>query len=218
MCRYRASSRCVIRWWVTGITPSAAFEGAPLQHELRTYFAVFATEESDELEQRADDLLAGAAEIQSDLSDPSAVIRDLSRLLDQAEDLLSGLEAHPDGCPPDDQAFMRVITQVVEDIMNTFLERWDGETPDQFQAHDLQRMVDVGLRAGAIGSGAADPGSAQYLQGKAEELVQRQFDTATDQDPKDRAALTHAAVTATMLGYTFDSGQTGQDVCNSGSC
>lgn len=191
----------------------AGFEGAPLSHELRTYFTVFAADLPKEMQDRADDLVEAATAVQRDLDSPAFLVtRDLALLLDDAEELLEDMENAPDSCPPD-PTFMRVITQIVADVMNTFLSRWATEPSDQFQAQDLQRMVAIGLRAGAIGAGAADAGSADHLLAGTEQVLQKQFDEAVAGDSLDLEALQLIAVTATMLDYTFESGVSGSDIC-----
>jgi hypothetical protein len=171
------------------------------------------TNSLSELESRLEDLMERGVEIQGDLSrDPIIIAGDLASLLLEAEELLEDIAAHPDDCPPD-PSFLRLITQVVADVTNTFLNQWANEEPDFLQAIELQRFVEVGLRAGAIGAGAADPAAGEYLQAKAEQILQRQFDQIRAQEPLDETDLAIVAVTATMLGYTFDTGISGPDIC-----
>lgn len=188
-------------------------EDTPLDHALRTYFVVFATERGGELADRADDLLERATEIQQDLArPPRRVLSDIGGLLTDAETLLSDMGDHPQGCPPD-PSFMRILTQMVADIANTYLNQWTGEPTTPSQIQSLAVLVSVGLRAGAMGSGAASAATSELLQAKAEQILQRQFDDVTGSDPMDADDLSVIAVTATLLDYTFDTGITGPDIC-----
>jgi hypothetical protein len=191
------------------------YEGLPegFGYNIPTYVSVMVANSISDLETRLEELLGQGLEIQQNLSqDPVLIAGKLGALTLEAEQLLGDLESHPDDCPPD-PSFIRLITQLVGDVMNTFLSRWESEDPDDFQIVALQRFVEVGLRAGAIGAGAADPASAAYLEAKAEALLQRQFDRAFANEPKSDFDLTQLAITATMLDYTFDSGVSGPDIC-----
>jgi hypothetical protein len=191
------------------------YEGLPegFGYSIPTYIALMPTNSLSELESRLEDLMERGVEIQGDLSrDPIIIAGDLASLLLEAEELLEDIAAHPDDCPPD-PSFLRLITQVVADVTNTFLNQWANEEPDFLQTIELQRFVEVGLRAGAIGAGAADPAAGEYLQAKAEQILQRQFDQIRAQEPLDETDLAIVAVTATMLGYTFDTGISGPDIC-----
>lgn len=197
----------------------AAFEGGPLQHSLRTYFGVFAADPAQELEERLEEVIERGSEIQSDLSRPAInVIVELSGILDDAEELVGEIGENSGGCPPD-PAFMRIITQVVQDVMNTYLNQWIGESSESEHIGDLGALAGLGLRAGAIGAGAADPGVGDFLSAKAAQVLQTQYDAVISQDPIDLVDGVTVAITATMLGYTFDNGTTGSDICTMlGAC
>lgn len=191
----------------------ASMDGAPLQHNLRSYFSAFSLDFTTELDQQIESLVERATAFQQNLSgDEILVLGELAVLLAEAEEVMSQIDAQPAGCPADPE-FMRIITQIIGDIMNTFLGRWSGQEPDFLQMVALRRLVEVALRAGAIGAGAADAGSASFLEVRAENILQRQFDLAVAQDPMSDQDLTVIAVTATMLGYTFDTGIAGGDIC-----
>lgn len=191
------------------------YEGLPegFGYNIPTYVSVMSANSLSDLETRLEALLEQGLAIQQNLSqDPVIIAGELGALLFEAEQLLGDIESHPDDCPPD-PSFMRLITQLVGDVMNTFFSRWESEEPDDFQIYALQRFVEIGLRAGAIGAGAADPVSAAYLEARAETLLQRQFDRAIAEEPMSDFELTQLAITATMLGYTFESGISGPDIC-----
>jgi hypothetical protein len=196
------------------------YEGLPegFSYSIPTYITVMPANSLTELESRLEELLEQGIEIQQNLSqDPAVIVRELGALLLEAEQLLGDIDNHPDDCPPD-PSFMRLITQLVADVMNTLFSRWQGEDADRLQILGLQWFVGVGLRAGAIGAGAADPASADYLQAQAESLLQAQFDRAITEEPMNEFDLTQVAITATMLGYTFEDGTSGSDICIGESC
>lgn len=197
----------------------SAMADTTLTYSMRSYFSVFALVPSDEIHERIDEVLEQANEIRNDQRDPSLVIFRLGLLMDDIEALLSDMDAHPETCPIDG-TFLRITTQVVADLANTFMAQWEGEEPHPLQAIDLRDLLAVALRAGAIGSGAADPATAEFLESRAEALVQRAYDDALTHDPISDEQLLAAAVAAQMLGYTFQpSGLTGEEICSVlGSC
>lgn len=191
----------------------AAFEGGPLEYSLQTYFAVFSSNAESDFTTRVDDLIERATRLQQNLSVEEVLLSgSLAELLLEAERLLEEIDDQPEDCPPD-PSFLRIITQVVGDIMNTFLGRWSAQTPDSLQMVALRRLVEVGLRAGAIGSGAADMGTSDFLQSKAEAVLQRQFDAVVGAEPLDLFDVAQVGATAVMIDYTFDTGITGSDIC-----
>lgn len=191
----------------------AAMEGAPLQYSMRSYFSLFSTDYTTDLDDQIGDLIEEATRLQQDMSvEETLLLGDLAVLLLKAEDLMGQVGEQPESCPAD-PSFMRIITQVVGDVMNTFLGKWASDEPGSFQMVALRRLVEVGLRAGAIGAGAADRGTASFIQAQAEQVLQRQFDFVAAQDPMSDHDLTTIATSATLLGYTFESGITGRDLC-----
>lgn len=192
----------------------ASFEGVPVEHSIRSYFAVFSTDYETDFEAEVEQLLDQATGVQQRLSDeePTVLLGELAVLLAEAEDLLGRLDQQPDACPPD-PSFMRIITQVIQDAMHALLDRWSGEEPDYFQIRALQSLVGVGLRAGAIGAGAVDVGVADYLEARAGQVLQSQFDSVMAQHPIPEQDLYSIAVTAAMLGYSFDDGIDARSLC-----
>jgi hypothetical protein len=197
----------------------AAMEGAPLRYSMRSYFSAFSGDPSTELDEDISALMGDATRLQQDMSvHPVLLAADMRNLLAEAERLLGQVGEQPEGCPAD-PTFMRIITQVIADVMNTFLNKWNGEEADALQMIALRHMVEVGLRAGVLGVGAADAAVGSFLQVKAEKVLQRQFDAVAAQDPMSLNDLSQIAVTATLLGYTFDTGVSGSDICLAlGSC
>lgn len=192
----------------------AGFEDVPLEHVMRTYLVAVATvDPPSELQERIDDVLERASDLQADLGRPSEVIvNDLSDIVLEAEELLGEMGEHPDGCPPD-PTFARLVTQSVQDVMNTLFVRWAGEEPDSEQIMHLERAVVLGMRAGAIGPGNTNSPAGSALEGQAEALLQRQYDAMIEAEDFNDLDVALMAVTATMLDYTFDQGPTGPELC-----
>lgn len=192
----------------------ASFEDLPVQHSIRSYFAAFSTDYMTDFEMEVQQLLEDATRLKDRIGDEedTLLLDALANLLHRSEDLLGRLELQPDSCPPD-PSFMRIITQVVQDAMHAMLDRWSGQEPGYFQMVALQHLVSVGLRAGAIGAGAVDPGVAAFLEGKAGEVLQRQFDSVMDEESPDIDTWMTLLVTADMLGYSFEGGVDAESIC-----
>ncbi len=64
----------------------------------------------------------------------------------------------------------------------------------------LRRLVEVGLRAGVLGSGSIDPQAADVLEAKVVAIVQERFDELID-TTADEDELRQTIVLAEMLGH-----------------
>jgi hypothetical protein len=124
----------------------------------------------------------------------------------EAEELLSAIDSYPQACPPGPE-FLRIINQVMRDMMNTLLDHW--ETFDQDLTMSLlRRLVEVGLRGGAIGIGAPDHTAAIFLEDKIVALLQQRFDS----DPEVEE-LRRTVVIANMLGYELSPNVSNEEIC-----
>ncbi len=167
---------------------------------------VFPEVEFDELQQQLVSLTQEATFAAANITDPHAALVFMASVMLDAEALLSAIDSYPQACPPGPE-FLRIINQVLRDMMNTLLDHW--ETLDQDLSMSLlRRLVEVGLRGGAIGIGAADQTAAIFLEDKIVALLQNRFDA----DPEVEE-IRQTVVIASMLGYELSPNVSNEDIC-----
>ncbi len=177
---------------------------------VKTQLVVFPETDGGEIQTRIADLVEYATFTANQMSDPNAGLVFMVDVMLQAEQLMSDIDSYPDTCPLD-PAFLRVVNQIVRDMMNSLLDHWD-EQDESIRPLLLRKVVEVGLRGGILGSGSVDPQAAQYLEDKITTLLQEAYDEQVNGD-FDEEELRQALVLANMLGYDLDPDISNEDLC-----
>ncbi len=177
---------------------------------VKTQLVVFPETGDDEIQTRIADLVEYATFAANEMSTPDSALVLMVDVMLQAEELMSDIDSYPDACPLD-PAFLRVVNQIVRDMMNSLLDHWEAQD-ESVRSLVLRRIVEVGLRGGVLGSGAVDPKAAQYLEDRITGLLQETYDTQVDGD-LDEDELRQTLVVANMLGYELSAELSNEDLC-----
>ena len=177
---------------------------------VKTQLVVFPETGDDEIQTRIADLVEYATFAANQMTDADSGLVFMVDALLQAEELMSDIDSYPDTCPLD-PAFLRVINQIVRDMMNSLLDHWDAQD-ESVRSILLRKVVEVGLRGGILGSGSVDPQAAEYLEDRITTLLQETYDTQVDGD-FDEDELRQALVVANMLGYELSAELSNEDLC-----
>jgi hypothetical protein len=177
---------------------------------VKTQLVVFPETSNDEIQTRIVDLVEYATFAANEMTAPDPSMIFMADVLLQAEELMSDIDSYPDTCPLD-PAFLRVVNQIMRDMMNSLLDHWESQD-EAVRSIVLRHMVEVGLRSGVLGSGSADPQAAQYLEDRITTLLQETYDGQVNGD-FDEAELRQALVVANMLGYELSSELSNEDLC-----
>lgn len=169
---------------------------------VRTYLTAL-PEGVSEIQEQIDELLEQASELTADMSDVDQVVARMYLLVYDAEQLLEQIE--PADLPCDaDGAFMRIVTLQIQDALHTLLTSWDELGSSPLNSIDLlRRLLVAGGRAGAIGSGAADPIAAELLESLAAEIAQEAFLEAVTSDGLDTDRITELALIGLALEIDY---------------
>ena len=196
-------------------------EGLDLvEGRVRTY-ALASSSGTSELQERVEQLVVATGALQASLDDPDLTLVQMASLVLDAEELLADVAAAGElECQLDD-AFMRLVTLQVQDVLHTLLVNWESYDP-AIRGIALRKMVQIGLRAGALGAGSPDPVAAAHLEGLAAEVAQREYERVVGADDLDLGAVEQLAVVGTVLGieYVNADGSTisGSDLCLALGC
>jgi hypothetical protein len=169
---------------------------------VRTYLTALPQGVS-EIQEQIDELLEQVSELTEDMSDLDIVVARMFIVVFDAEQLLEQIE--PTDLPCDaDGDFMRIVTLQIQDVLHTLLTSW-GELGDSpLDSIDLlRRLLIGGGRAGAIGSGAADPAAAALLESLAAEVAQEAFLEAEASDSFSVDRIADLAMVGQVLGIDY---------------
>lgn len=166
--------------------------------KVKTQLVAFPEAGEDEIQSRIAALVESATQATGAIGGDELIIEFMIDSLVEAESIMSDIEGYPQTCPLD-AGFLRIVNQVLRDMMNTLLNQWESQ--DEGVAMILlRRMVEVGLRAGVLGSGSADPLAAEFLEEKVLSLVQDRFDELVD-TTFDVDELRQTIIIAEMLDH-----------------
>ncbi|NNE74285.1 MAG: hypothetical protein HKN26_11520 [Acidimicrobiales bacterium] len=195
----------------------AAFQGSGLSHSIRTYLIALPVGRA-EIQEAIDDLTEDAARLTENLGDPELTILNMAVLVNDAEQLLEQIEASEDPNCNINDAFMRIVTQHIQDVMNTLLNNWDGydSYSEDLKLLLLRRMLQTALRSGAIGPGAADQSAADHLEGQAAAIAQDAFDRMVAEEAFDER-IGELGMIGQLLGIDYV-GPEGNPVDSSDLC
>lgn len=177
---------------------------------VKTQLVVFPATGDEEIEQRVVDLVEYATFASTQVAGPDPAIEFMIDAVLQAEALMSDIGSYPDTCPLNPE-FLRIVNQVVRDMINTLLDNWS--TQEEFpRALTLRKLVEVGLRAGVIGSGSPDQIAADFLEAKITGLLQARFDEMMASPGLEEDELRQLVVVAEMFNYQL-AATSNADVC-----
>lgn len=163
---------------------------------IKTQLVAFPTVDGEAIQQRLVELVDKATRASNQITTAEDAVVGMIEVVLLAEELMSDIEGYPETCP--DTSFLRIINQVLRDMMNSLLDNWASQ--DQFpRALTLRRLVEVGHRAGVLGSGSADPQAAEFLTEKITSTLQDSYDQAIESGDWDE--LGQLVATANMFGY-----------------
>lgn len=165
---------------------------------VKTQLVAFPETSQDEIQARVIDLVESATFVATHMSGPEPAIEFMLDALIQAESIMSDIDNYPQTCPVGD-AFLRIINQIMRDMMNTLLDNWQDQD-EGVGMIVLRRMAEVGLRAGVVGSGATDPQAAALLEEKILAITQERFDELVD-TTFDEFDLRQTIIVAEMFGH-----------------
>lgn len=165
---------------------------------VKTQLVALPENSDDELQTRLAGLVESATFAANQIRGAEPAIEFMIGLVFEAEELMSDIENYPQGCSPD-QAFMRVINQIIRDMMNTLLNEWDSQDQGG-EMFVMRRLIGLGLRSGVLGSGSTDPQAAAFLEEKVITIVQGRFDELIESG-SDIDELRQTILAAEMLGH-----------------
>lgn len=177
---------------------------------VKTQLVVFPETSNVEIQTRIADLVEYATFAANEMSTPDSALVFMVDVMLQAEELMSDIDSYPDTCPLD-PAFLRVVNQIVRDMMNSLLDHWEAQD-ESVRSLVLRRLVEVGLRGGVLGSGAVDPQAAQYLMDRVTGLLQETYDQQVNGDFNEDE-MRQALVLANMLDYELSPNVSNEDLC-----
>ena len=156
-----------------------------------------------EIQERIEDLLERVADLANNLGDIDQAIGEIFVIVARAEALLDLIEASDLACDADGM-FMRIVTMQLQDVIHTLLRSWEELSQSPLDSvFLLRRLLTAGLRAGAIGSGAADPTAAALLEGLAADIAQEAFLEALAADTVNQDRFIDLAIIGRTLGITY---------------
>lgn len=168
------------------------------QSSLKTQLVAFPAATADAIQERILALVESATFAANQMAGPESALAFMVDTLVNAESIMSDIASYPQTCPLD-SGFLRIVNQILRDMMNTLLNRWEAQD-EGARMIVLRRMVEVGLRGGILGSGSADPQSADVLEKKIVAIVQERFDELID-TTADEDELRQAIIVAEMLDH-----------------
>lgn len=188
----------------------AQYVGLGFIPSIKTQLVAFPETPLDEIQDRLAALTESVVTATQAAADPMPTLIFMVDALHDAEQLMSDIDSHPTTCPLGD-AFLRVINQALRDLMNSLLEHWDTQT-EGVEMIMMRRLVEVGLRAGVLGAGSADPVAAEYLRTRILDRVQSQYDSGIEGD-FDTDEIRRTVVVANMLGHELSPNLSNADLC-----
>ncbi len=165
---------------------------------VKTQLVAFPETGDDEIQARIGALIETATFAANQLSGPEHAIEFMVDVILESESIMSAIDSYPQTCPLDN-AFLRIVNNVLRDITNTLLDQWQSEDADVGMIV-LRRLVEIDLRAGVLGSGAVDQPAAEFLKEKILRIVQERFDELIE-TTSDHGDLKQAVLVAEMLGH-----------------
>lgn len=175
---------------------------------VKTHLVAFSDIDDEEILERLEAIVETTTSATTKLEDPELSLILMVDALDEIEQLMSDIKSYPDTCQLEPE-FLRVANQAIRDMLNTLLDHWQTYNED-FSLILLRRLVEVGLRAGVLGSGATDPGSAEFLEARIKVFLQQKYDQIAG---GDFDGAVQALVIGQMLGYELSTEVSNRDVC-----
>jgi hypothetical protein len=185
---------------------------------VKSQVVVFPATGIDEIQSRLVALTDAAISAATRILEPEVSLILIVDTLLQAEALMSDIDSYPEACPLGPE-FLRIITQVLRDTLNTMLDHWNS-LDEGVRMLVLRKLVEVGLRGGVLGSGATDPTAAEFLRDKITNILQQTYDALIDNDSElDAEELRRTVVVADIFGYDLNPNLSNADICDGlGGC